>query len=245
MTKPNQQPAIDDWPSGTRILVILAHPDDPEFFLGGSIAHWCAAGHEVHYGILTDGSRGVSEAYPDGESLKLVRDAEQRAAADTLGVKSVTWFGYPDGYLVPDLALRQKLVRFMRKMQPDLVVSCDPTNYYGSGSYLNHPDHRAAGQAVVDSIFPAVGNPSFFPELIAEGILPHQIQELWLSLTANPNIELDRSAYWDVRLQALECHSSQIGERMVFIERMQERRKALGDPEGRYIEKFRRIVLRR
>lgn len=235
----------DDWPAGTKILVILAHPDDPEFFLGGSIARWCAEGHEVHYAILTDGSRGVSEAYPEPEALSKVRDAEQRAAADTLGVKAITWFGYSDGFLVPDLDVRRRVVRFIREMQPDIVVSCDPTNYYGSGPYLNHPDHRAAGQIVVDSIYPAVGNPSYFPELMEEGIMPHQVSELWLSLTANPNTELDVSTHWERRLEALECHSSQIGERVAFVERMQQRRIDLGDPDGRYIERFRRIIFRR
>ncbi len=159
----------DNWPAGTTILVILAHPDDPEFFLGGAIARWTAAGHTVKYGLLTKGERGISPDFPDSQELARLRVGEQTEAAAVLGVHDITFLDYQDGYLVPSLEIRREVTRLIRSAKPDIVVSCDPQNYFIGETYLNHPDHRAAGQLVVDAIFPAVSNPSFFPELLEQG----------------------------------------------------------------------------
>lgn len=234
-----------DWPKDTRILVILAHPDDPEFFLGGTIAKWTHAGYQVDYGLLTDGELGLSEAFPDPHQLAKVRHLEQRAAADALGVSSITWFGYPDGFLVPNLETRKVIARFIRLMKPNIVVSSDPTSFYLGENYLNHPDHRAAGQIVAEALFPAVGNRGFFPELIDEGVLPHQVSELWMSLPANKNIDIDVTDYWDFRVKALLEHRSQIGTPDVFMQRMKDRRDQSPEGPDCYVESFRRIVFRK
>jgi LmbE family N-acetylglucosaminyl deacetylase len=234
-----------DWPKETRILVILAHPDDPEFFLGGTIAMWTQAGYQVDYGLLTDGELGLSEAFPDSVELAKVRHNEQRAAADALGVSSITWFGYPDGFLVPDLEKRKVIARFIRQMKPNVVVSSDPTSFYLGENYLNHPDHRAAGQIVAEGLFPAVGNRGFFPELLSEGYEPHQVSELWMSLPANKNIDIDVTDYWDFRVKALLNHLSQVGTPDVFMQRMQDRRNNAIEGPDCYVESFRRIVFRK
>lgn len=233
-----------DWPKGTRILVILAHPDDPEFFLGGTIKMWTSLGYQVDYGLLTDGELGLSEAFPDPKKLAEMRHVEQRAAADVMGVSSITWFGYPDGFLVPDIEKRKVIARFIRKMKPAIVVSSDPTSYYLGNNYLNHPDHRAAGQIVADGLFPAAGNNGFFPELIDEGYPAHRVSELWMSLPKDRNVEIDVTPYWEARVSALLNHHSQIGTPDVFMQRMKTRRAETEDGPDRYIESFRRIVFR-
>lgn len=234
-----------NWPKNTRILVILAHPDDPEFFLGGTIAMWTHAGYQVDYGLFTDGELGLSEAFPDPQELAKVRHIEQRAAADALGVSSITWFGYPDGFLMPDLEKRKVVARFIRQMKPDVVVSSDPTSFYLGENYLNHPDHRAAGQIVAEGLFPAVGNKGFFPELLDEGVLPHQVSELWMSLPANKNTDIDVTEYWEFRVKALINHRSQVGTPDVFLQRIQDRRNQSTEGDDRYIETFRRMIFRK
>lgn len=233
------------WSKGSRILIILAHPDDPEFFMGGTIASWTAAGHHVKYALLTNGERGVSAEFPDSTALALLRRDEQKAAAHVLGVEEIDWLGYPDGFLEADLASRKVLAGFIRAEKPDIVVTSDPLNYFQGGRYLNHPDHRTAGQMVVNALFPAVGNASFFPELIEEGLAPHQVSELWLSLPSAPNVELDVSPFWDKRAEALLQHRSQIGEPQAFLQHLKERLAESDHNSGRYVEYFHRLVFRK
>jgi len=234
---------FNEWKSTKNILVILAHPDDPEFFLGGTIAHWTQAGHHVSYLLLTKGERGVSAEYPDSEALKVVRFQEQANAARTLGVTEIAYMDNPDGYLEVNLKNRELLVAEIRKRQPDIVVSCDPqtlVHHY----YLNHPDHRATGQLTVDAVFPAAGNFAFFSKQLEQGLEVTKISELWLSLTNEPNIILDVSPYWETRLEALKKHVSQIGDTELFVKKWTERKKELFGTEDGYYEQFRRIFLR-
>jgi LmbE family N-acetylglucosaminyl deacetylase len=140
----NQQEIPDNWDSSQKILVILAHPDDPEFFCGGTIARWNQAGHRVSYCLLTCGDKGTKDRTISTDALCQMRQQEQRAAADILGVTEVRFLDHPDGYLVPDLNLRKEITRVIRQEQPDILVTCDPTNLYVRDTYLNHPDHRAA-----------------------------------------------------------------------------------------------------
>ncbi len=111
----------------------------------------------------------------DPAALARLRETEQRAAAAVLGVRQVRFLDQPDGYLTPDLALRKQVVRVLRQVRPEIVVTCDPTNFFPNDRYINHPDHRAAGQATLDAVFPAAGSALFFPELLTdEGLQPAQ-----------------------------------------------------------------------
>ena len=126
----NQGEIPDNWDIPQRILVILAHPDDPEFFCGGTVARWTLAGHRVSYCLLTCGEKGTKDRSLTTETLCSLRQKEQRAAAALLGVHDVRFLDHPDGYLVPDLNLRKEITRVIRKEQPDILVTCDPTNLY-------------------------------------------------------------------------------------------------------------------
>jgi len=232
----------DNWPPPQNILVILAHPDDPEFFCGATLARWARVGHYIHYCLFTCGEKGSDKAHLTSDEICQLRHAEQRAAADIIGALSVTYLHMEDGYLSPTINMRREVVRIIRKVKPDILVTCDPSNLFPSGTYrLNHPDHRFAGQVVLDAVFPAAGNPHFFPELLHdEGLEPHTPREVWISLTSQPNVILDVTDTWEIKIQALKEHKSQIGDTRAFEERMRSRRARNSIKwRPRYEEKFR------
>ncbi len=239
---------IEEWTTNKKILVILAHPDDPEFFCGGTLARWAREGHSIQYCLITNGNKGSNDPLMTPDELSKLRDLEQKNAADIIGVKGIKNLGYDDGMLVSDLKVRKDVVRVIRQVKPDIMVSCDPTNYFPNDGYINHPDHRTAGQIALDAVFPASGNRMFFPELIAEeGLEPHSVDEVWLSLTAQPNITLDITDTFNVKLNALLEHKSQIGDPQAFEKRMRTTRHTEDSTEEapRYEETFKRIVLRK
>ena len=237
----------DLWDSPQNILVILAHPDDPEFFCGGTLARWARLGHHITYQLLTCGDKGFNDSTPEimtPDALCAIRHEEQAAAAKVLGVEAVHIANCPDGTLVPDLELRRDVVRMIRKFKPDILMTCDPQTLFTAFG-INHPDHRAAGQAVVDAVFPAAGNPVFFPELLIEGYMPHMPREVWCSLTMQPNVMIDVTETWSIKLEALLQHKTQIGDIEKFKERMLSRHTDDSTDENpRYEEKFRVVKYR-
>ncbi len=239
MTESNRQ-APDAWEKPQKILVILAHPDDPEFFCGASLVRWARAGHEIHYFILTCGDKGGDPALTS-EQLCVIRHAEQTRAAAVIGVKSVRFLDREDGTLLPSIDLRREVVRAIRQVRPDILVTCDPTNLFPRENYINHPDHRYAGQVVLDAFFPAAGNSHFFPELLKdEGLDPFTPREIWISLTANPNVTLDVTDTWETKIQALKEHKSQIGDPEKLVERMRSRKSERSTADAVfYDEKYR------
>lgn len=241
-------PVLEDfegWKEKKRILVILAHPDDPEFFMGATLARWGALGHEIRYCLLTTGQKGSQDVNQKPEVLAALRKVEQQNAADSLKVKSIDFLDYVDGEVVPDLEMRKKIVRVIRRYKPQIVISSDPLNYFPGDNRVNHPDHRAAGQAVLDAAFPAAGNPMFFPELISEeNLAPVNVAELWFSIPAEANLVVDVSAYFDDKIKAILCHQSQINvDAEIFIEFMKTRWVTINKQRQQvYLERFRRIV---
>jgi LmbE family N-acetylglucosaminyl deacetylase len=229
----------DSWKQLQNILVVLAHPDDPEFFCGATLARWAKNGHYIHYLILTNGNKGGGvDTTP--EQLRNTRQIEQKEAAEVIGVKSVHFLDLEDGYLVPTLELRREIVRTIRFKRPNILVTCDPTLLFSFWGRINHPDHRAAGQVVLDAVFPAAGNGHFYPELLEEGLQPFTPQEVWVSLTANPTVTLDITSTWDVKMTALKKHKSQIGDPLLFEKRMLSRHtEDSTDKNPRFEEQFR------
>ena len=239
------QTMLADWETKQKILVVLAHPDDPEFFCGATIARWAQAGHNVVYWLLTCGDKGTTDRALSADQLCKIRQDEQKSAAAKLGVNEVHFLGYPDGYLVTDLKLRKDVTRIIRSVRPDILVTCDPKTLYVADNRINHPDHRAAGQAVLDAVFPAARDHLYFPELLEqEGLEPHVVREVWICGTLEPNLQHDVTDLWEMKIQAILEHKSQIREVDDLIKRMQERRTADSTPETpRYEEVFRRIYL--
>lgn len=242
-SKMSHQLSPENWESPLHILVVLAHPDDPEFFCGASIARWVTAGHTVSYCLLTCGDKGTKDRNLTSQELCAIRCQEQHNAANVLGVEKITFLDYQDGYLMPDLKLRRDITRIIRKVQPDILVTCDPTTLYIEDYYLNHPDHRAAGQAALEAVFPAARDHLNFIELWRdEGLEPHNVREVWISLTLQPNVNLDVTPYWETKIRALCEHKSQINDPEALQKRMRNRFTPESTSENpMYMERFRRI----
>ncbi len=190
------------------VLTIFAHPDDAETSAGGTLLTWAAAGARITLCIITDGDKGTADPADSREQVIARRRQEQERAARRLGAR-VLWLGYEDGLLQPTLELRRELVRVIRSVRPHLVVTHDPTVWFRHGVYINHPDHRAAGQAALEAIYPAVKKPLAFPELLREGLEPHLVEEVWLALTDHPDTFVDISGVLEEKLALIGEHTSQ------------------------------------
>ncbi|MSQ10428.1 MAG: PIG-L family deacetylase [Dehalococcoidia bacterium] len=196
-------------------MTIQAHPDDQEFTVGGTLAKWAPAGTHIVTVCITSGGAGSNKYTPaDMTSAKLVamREPEQLAACKVLGVAETVFLRYPDGALQHTLELRRDLTRIIRRYKPEVVITGDPTvRFYGS-SYLNHPDHRAAADVALDAVFPSAGTRFVFEELLAEGLPPHEVQQVWLHGSQQPDTWIDISGTLGTKLAALQQHTSQLGE---------------------------------
>ena len=133
-----------------RALVAFAHPDDAEFGFGGTVARWAREGTEVHYVCVTDGSAGSNRPGQDRDFMRPIRRTEQEAAAEVLGVASVTFLGFVDGELEANLDLRRVVTREVRRIRPDVLVGPDPSRLWSrTRDYVNHPDHRVVGEVLL------------------------------------------------------------------------------------------------
>jgi LmbE family N-acetylglucosaminyl deacetylase len=189
-------------------MVIVAHPDDAEFTMAGTVAAWTKAGCHVTYVVCTDGNAGSHEPGMTRERLAEIRRTEQRAACETLGVTDVLFLGYDDGLLQPTLELRRDLVRVIRQHKPEVVLASDPTRLFGGDRYINHPDHRAAGQAALDAVAPASAMPLLWPEVGA----PHRVHRVYVYGHSEPNGWVDISETIEQKIAALRKHVSQMGD---------------------------------
>lgn len=195
------------------ILGIAAHPDDLDVAAGGTVAHFAAQGAEVHYLILTDGGKGSDDPTMTTPELINIRRQEQRDALTIVGGKSITFLDYPDGELEISMDLKRQIVKKIREIKPDVVITFDPTvTYSQNGGLINHPDHRAAGQATLDAVFPLARDRLTFPELIEEGFEPHKVATLLLINFDNGSYPIDITDTIDIKQKALAAHTSQFGD---------------------------------
>lgn len=214
MTEPTQQ-------RPTRVMVIAAHPDDPEFGCAGTVARWAGEGSEVTYLLLTSGDKGSRELRTPPGVLAATREEEQRAAARELGVSEVIFLRHPDGLLENTMALRRELCGYIREHQPDVVLAIDPWR-----KYQLHPDHRAAGQAALDAVY-AAREWYIFPEQLLGDREPWRVKDVYLFWTDSPDFWVDVSGSIEARLAALQQHTSQVGQRREQVaERIRERARA-------------------
>lgn len=217
-----------------RALIIMAHPDDPEFFCGGAVALWARAGCQVVYVVITDGDKGSDEPQMTGERLAALRRAEQRAAAALLGVHDVIFLGYRDGELFADMRLRADLVYQIRRLRPDTVVLPDPTTYYIEDTRINHPDHRAAGEAALAAVFPIARGRLNFPQHEAAGLAPHTVPHVFVAGPNQSNHQVDITEVFDLKLAAILQHRSQIADPAGLTARLRQRAQVTL-PDGRLI----------
>ena len=197
---------------GGPVLALFAHPDDTEFVCGGALARWAEAGRQLVYAFCTDGSKGSSDPTMTGGRLVVQRQEEQRAAARALGCDEVVFLPYEDAMLEPTLALRRDFTRVIRRYKPEIVVCFDPEVHYFGDWYIQHPDHRASGEAALAAIFPSARDRLTFPELLAEGLEPHNVAEVYLASTNKPNRWIDIGGVIDRKIAAMQLHASQVGD---------------------------------
>jgi LmbE family N-acetylglucosaminyl deacetylase len=215
-----------------RFMVIAGHPDDADFGPAGTAARWIEEGSIGWLVCCTSGDAGGEDPEADPLVLAALRETEQQAAADVVGYAGVSFLHMPDGALVNDLALREQLVREIRTFRPDAVLATDPTVLFYRDGGVNHTDHREAGLAAVDAVYPAARNPMAFPSLARSGLAAHRVRRLYLFWPNEPNVRIDITATIDRKIAALAAHASQIHEPVKLEERIRAWAREEGEPIG-------------
>ncbi|MBW1980973.1 MAG: PIG-L family deacetylase [Deltaproteobacteria bacterium] len=187
------------------VLVVTAHPDDAEFGAAGTVARWVRQGKQVAYLVCTNGDKGTADRSVKPEQLAQIRQKEQLAAAEILGVREVVFLGYPDQGLEDTPEFRKQIVRWLRIFRPRVVVTLDPYR-----RYLWHRDHRIAGQVTLDAVFPYARDHLSYPDLLEEGLEPHKVEEILFWAAEDINYRSDITDTFALKLAALRCHQSQI-----------------------------------
>ncbi|MCL6644288.1 MAG: PIG-L family deacetylase [Dehalococcoidia bacterium] len=221
-------------------LVIAAHPDDGELGCGGYVLQLAEAGWTVHWVVTTNGAKGTADRGMPRERLIALRREEQAEACRRLGAEPPRMLGYEDGELAYSRELVGALVRVIRETRPLLVLTHDPTDFIIRDRFINHADHRATGAAALDAVYPAARDHLNFPEQVAEGLEPWRVREVLLWNTNQPNFEVEIGAQLERKVWALAAHGSQFGATEELARFAQERWRT---GEGRYVERFRRVVL--
>ena len=235
-----QQEAPPPIEGPARAMVIMAHPDDAEFLCSGTVAKWCKEGWEVFYVLVTGGDKGTHDETMTPEKLAAIREEEQREACRVLGVKECILLGYPDGFTSESAELRGQIVRLLRLYRPDVVITWDA--FRGT---FNHRDHRNVGQSTMDAIYPIVRDRLFYQRDEEDGLPSHQVNEVLLAGAADADYVVDITDVWEKKVDAILCHTSQIGDRTkeTFLkERAEREAKEPGKPIE---ERFRRWSIRR
>ncbi|HEX3428937.1 MAG TPA: PIG-L deacetylase family protein [Candidatus Limnocylindrales bacterium] len=220
-----------DW-RPDRFMVVAGHPDDADFGPAGTAARWIDEGSVGWLVCCTSGDAGGEDPEADPLVLAALREREQRAAAEIVGYAGVTFLHMPDGALVNDLALREQLVREIRTFRPDAVLATDPTVIFYRSGGINHTDHREAGLAAVDAVYPAARNPMAFAALARSGLAAHRVRRLYLFWPNDPNVRIDITGTLDRKLAALAAHASQILEPARLEERIRAWAAEEGEPIG-------------
>lgn len=198
------------------VLAVGAHPDDIDFAASGTIAKWILDGAVCYYLILTDGSKGSNDPTMTSRKLVKIRRQEQLAAAAILGVEKVFFLNHVDTELVPDLALKEEITQKIRDLRPTKVVTINPQIIFSlERNFINHTDHRAAGLATIDSVFPLARDRLTFPEHESKGLKTHKVKELYLTSFGEGNYISDIEKTLDLKIKAIQAHTSQTDAKIV------------------------------
>lgn len=220
---------------------VVAHPDDAEFSSAGTIARLTRAGKRAILIQVTSGDRGAPDTSRTPDELAALREEEQREAARRSGISEVVFLREGDGYVEPNLALREKIVRQIRIHKPDVVITHDPFR-----PYAMHPDHRGVGLATHDAVYPTARDPLYFPEHLAEGIEPHKTAEIWYFGSEVPDVFIDITDTFETKIEALQAHVSQVGHVNGLEDRLRERCRELAkDQPFELAEAFKSVTMNR
>ncbi|OJF14369.1 hypothetical protein BG844_10075 [Couchioplanes caeruleus subsp. caeruleus] len=228
------------------MLVIAAHPDDAEFSFGATVARLTDEGARVTYLVVTDGSQGGEDPTEPAEDLVARRYEEQRAAARVLGVADVVFLGFPDGLVADTPELRRALTREIRRHRPDLVLTHQPLRSLQFPIGASHPDHLAVGQSALSAVYPDARNPRAFPEVLAEGLAPHKVAEVWVPGHEHTDLLVDVDRTVDRKVTAILRHRSQFlgsADPRADVQWVVDRMRGNGTILGcGYAEAYKRII---
>jgi LmbE family N-acetylglucosaminyl deacetylase len=225
------------------MMVVTPHPDDAEFGVAGTVARWTREGKNVVYVVCTNGDKGTSDINMKSEEIARIREQEQLAAANLLGVSEVIFLRHPDQGLEDTPEFRKELVRLIRQYRPEVVVTASPYR-----RYYWHRDHRITGQVTLDAVFPFARDHLSYPDLLEEGVLPHKVKEVWLWAEDDANYRSDITETFDLKMAALGCHKSQVGDNMAqdIKQWLRERAELMAAGEDfKLAEAFYRVEIRR
>jgi LmbE family N-acetylglucosaminyl deacetylase len=229
-------------------MSIVAHPDDQDFTVAGTLAKWAKAGCKVISVLITSGDSGSNDVTKDADHkpvLAKLREAEQQAANAVLGIAETVFLRYPDGELIATLALRKDLTRLIRLYKPDVVVTGDPSSWFYGNEYINHPDHRAAAEAATYAVFPSAGTRLIFPDLLEAGYEPYNVKRLYIQGSEKSDTWVDISETIDIKIEALKKHVSQVDTHEVD-KWMRDWAKEVGGEKGLdFAEAYRVMILKR
>jgi len=223
-----------------QVMVVTPHPDDAEFGVAGSVARWTAEGKDVIYVVCTNGDKGTSDTNMKPDELARIREQEQLAAAKLLGVREVIFLRHPDQALEDTPEFRKEIVRLIRMYKPETVVTAVP-----SRRYIWHRDHRITGRVTLDAVFPYAMTFLAYPDLLEQGLHPHKVKEVLLWGAEEPNYHSNITDTFDIKIAALRCHKSQVGDKPSTgpEEWLRERHKMLAQGEDYELaEAFHRVV---
>jgi LmbE family N-acetylglucosaminyl deacetylase len=199
---PQVTPLPEDW---SRALCVVAHPDDLEYGVASAIARWVAQGKTVTYLLATRGEAGINDLRP--EDAAPLREAEEIAGAQEVGVDVVEFLDYRDGIVEYGLPLRRDLSRAIRRHRPDVLVGINHHQRFGGG-FTNQADHRAVGLATIDAGKDA-GNRWIFPELIDEGFAPWGgTRFVAVAGSPNPTHGTDVTGHLEAGVRSLKAHAA-------------------------------------
>lgn len=223
-------------------MAVAPHPFDNDMGLGGTVARWVREGRDVVYVICTNGDKFSMDPDVQPEELAIARKQEQLAAAKILGVKEVIFLGHPDLTLEYTPELRKELLGLVLKYRPEIVTTNDP--YYRVQGYFSSLDHRSAGQATLDVIWPYILAPGTYRNLMEPGYQLHKVQEVLMWQTENINHSIDITETLELKIKAISCYKTQMidSSDSQFAERLRERAsKAAEGKEYKYGEAFHRV----
>ena len=189
------------------IMVVTPHPDDAEYGVAGTVARWTKEGRSVVYVVCTNGDKGTSDPLIESENLVAIREAEQRAAGEILGVREVLFLRHSDQQLEDTPEFRKQIVRLIRLYRPQIVVTADPYR-----RYVWHRDHRIAGQVTLDAVFPCARDRLAYPDFLEQNLQPHKVKEMLFWASEDLNYRSDITDTFDLKLAALRSHESQLRE---------------------------------
>ncbi len=226
-----------------QVMVVTPHPDDAEYGVAGTVVRWTSEGKDVIYVVCTNGDKGTSDINMKPEKLARIREQEQLAAAKLIGVREVIFLRYPDQTLEDTPEFRKEIVRLIRMYRPEMVVTADPYR-----RYIWHRDHRIASRVTLDAVFPYARDLYSYPDLLEQGLQPHKVKEVLLWGSEEPNYRSNITDTFDIKVAALRCHKSQVGNRSnpELEERLRQRCKMMAKGEDfELAEAFHRIEIGR